>query len=177
MCESCLKPGPAGPGADDSEALGGAAQEGADEHPAAGPRDAAGRVHPGGAWVAARCGAGERAAATRAVRGGLPIVVFPEGTRSLDGEVIALQEGPVLSCAGDRGADCSVAVWGTERCLPKGKTLITPGVVEVRLLRPIDPAGYATREELMAAVHAAIAEALPARMRPLGSGARAVAAG
>ncbi len=107
------------------------------------------------------------AAATRAVRGGLPIVVFPEGTRSLDGRLARFKKGPFYLAQGTGAPIVPVAVWGTERCLPKGKTLITPGVVGVRLLQPIDPAGYATREELMAAVHAAIAEALPERMRPL----------
>ena len=108
------------------------------------------------------------AAAMRAVSEGLPIVVFPEGTRSLDGRLSRFKKGPFYLAQGTGAPIVPVAVWGTERCLPKGKSLITPGVVEVRLLRPIDPAGYATREELMAAVHGAIAEALPESMRPLG---------
>jgi 1-acyl-sn-glycerol-3-phosphate acyltransferase len=34
------------------------------------------------------------------------------------------------------------------------------------MLPPIDPAAYETREELMAAVRAAIADALPEEMKP-----------
>lgn len=115
-------------------------------------------------------------AAAKAVREGLPIVVFPEGTRSLDGRLSRLKKGPFFLAQETGALIVPVAVSGTERCLPKGKSLITPGVVEVRLLKAIDPAEYGTREALMAAVHAALAEALPVSMRPLSSGSRAVAA-
>ncbi len=107
------------------------------------------------------------AAAARAAREGLPIVIFPEGTRSLDGRLSRFKKGPFYLAQGSGVPIVPVAIWGTELCLPKGRTLITPGVVEIRLLTPVNPAAYATREELMAAVHAAIAEALPERMRPL----------
>ncbi len=108
------------------------------------------------------------AAASRVANEGLPIVIFPEGTRSLDGRLSRFKKGPFYLAQGTGAPIVPVAVWGTEQCLAKGRTLITPGVVEVRLLAAIDPAAYATREELMAAVHAAIAGALPERMRPLG---------
>ena len=113
------------------------------------------------------------AAATRAASEGLPIVVFPEGTRSLDGRLSRFKKGPFYLAQGTGAPIVPVTVWGTERCLPKGKSLITPGVVEVRLLEPIDPAGYTTREELMAAVHGAIAGVLPVSMRPLAAAAKA----
>ena len=116
------------------------------------------------------------AAATRAVREGLPIVVFPEGTRSLDGRLSRFKKGPFYLAEGTGAPIVPVAVSGTERCLPKGRSLITPGVVEVRLLKAIDPAEYTTREELIEAVHAAIAAALPESMRPLNSGGRIVTA-
>jgi 1-acyl-sn-glycerol-3-phosphate acyltransferase len=48
----------------------------------------------------------------------------------------------------------------------KGSSAITPGVARIQLLPAIDPADYATRDELMRAVRNAIAEALPAEMKP-----------
>ena len=59
-----------------------------------------------------------------------------------------------------------VAISGTERMMEKGSSLITPGVATIRMLAAIDPAEYATREELMIAVRAAIAGALPEEMKP-----------
>jgi hypothetical protein len=44
---------------------------------------------------------------------------------------------------------------------------ITPGVARVQMLAAIDPKAYATREELMQAVQAALAAALPAEMKPV----------
>jgi hypothetical protein len=39
-------------------------------------------------------------------------------------------------------------------------------VAKVQILRAIDPAGYATRDELMRAARAAMIAALPEEMRP-----------
>jgi 1-acyl-sn-glycerol-3-phosphate acyltransferase len=48
----------------------------------------------------------------------------------------------------------------------KGSAAITPGVARIQMLPAIDPAAYETREELMTAVRAAIADALPEQMKP-----------
>ena len=49
----------------------------------------------------------------------------------------------------------------------KGSAAITPGVAKIAMLPAIDPAAYGTRDELMAAVRAAIAAALPMDMKPV----------
>jgi 1-acyl-sn-glycerol-3-phosphate acyltransferase len=48
----------------------------------------------------------------------------------------------------------------------KGSSAITPGLARIQLLPPIEPADYATRDELMRAVRNAIAETLPQEMKP-----------
>jgi 1-acyl-sn-glycerol-3-phosphate acyltransferase len=47
----------------------------------------------------------------------------------------------------------------------KGSLRIRPGIAHVTFHPPIDPAGFATREELMRAVRISIASALPEWMR------------
>src|SRR5438445_230887 len=59
-----------------------------------------------------------------------------------------------------------IAVSGTERMMKKGSAAIAPGVARVQLLPVIEASEYATREELIRAVRAAIAEALPEEMKP-----------
>jgi len=59
-----------------------------------------------------------------------------------------------------------IAISGTEKMMRKHSAKVTPGVAKVQVLPAIDPAGYATREELMQAARAAIASALPEEMRP-----------
>jgi 1-acyl-sn-glycerol-3-phosphate acyltransferase len=48
----------------------------------------------------------------------------------------------------------------------KGSSAITPGLAHIQLLPAIESSAYETREELMQAVRSAIAEALPAEMKP-----------
>jgi 1-acyl-sn-glycerol-3-phosphate acyltransferase len=49
----------------------------------------------------------------------------------------------------------------------KGSYAITPGLARIQVLPIIEPSNYETREELMLAVKAAIADALPVEMKPL----------
>ena len=49
----------------------------------------------------------------------------------------------------------------------KGSIWIKPGVARFQMLEAIDPKAFASREKLMAAVHDALAAALPSEMKPL----------
>jgi len=60
-----------------------------------------------------------------------------------------------------------IAISGTEKMMRKHSAAVTPGVANIQILRAINPAGYATRDELMRAARAAIASALPEEMRPI----------
>jgi 1-acyl-sn-glycerol-3-phosphate acyltransferase len=58
-----------------------------------------------------------------------------------------------------------VSIYGTEKILGKGELRMHSGEAHVVFHEPIDPAQFATREELTAAVRAAIASGLPEWMR------------
>ena len=60
-----------------------------------------------------------------------------------------------------------VAIAGTQCLMPKDSATIQPGAVQVTYLPLIEPSDYPTREALMEAVHAAIAVALPADLKPI----------
>lgn len=107
------------------------------------------------------------AAAGRALDSGLHILVFPEGTRSVDGRLATFKKGPFFLAMQTGAPIIPVAISGTQRLMGKGSSLVTPGEVSVRMLEAIDPAGFTTREELTVAVRAAIARGLPEGMRPL----------
>ncbi len=106
------------------------------------------------------------AAAADALRSGLNILVFPEGTRSKDGRLAAFKKGPFFLAQQTQAPIIPIALSGTEKMMRKGSIAITPGVARVRLLTAIDPAQYETREELLKAVRKAIADALPEEMKP-----------
>jgi 1-acyl-sn-glycerol-3-phosphate acyltransferase len=107
------------------------------------------------------------AAAADALRSGLNILVFPEGTRSKDGRLSIFKKGPFFLAHQTLAPIVPIALSGTERMMRKGSVAITPGVAKVKLLPAIDPSQYETREELLKAVRKAIADALPDDMRPI----------
>jgi len=106
------------------------------------------------------------AGAAEAIRSGLHFLIFPEGTRSRDGRLSTFKRGPFYLAMETGTPVIPIAISGTQRLMRKGSARIYPGVVQVRMLEPIWPAEFETREELMRAVRAAIAEALPEEMRP-----------
>ena len=106
------------------------------------------------------------AAAEEALRSGLHVLFFAEGTRSEDGRLAGFKRGPFY-LAMDTGAPVvPIAISGTQRMMRKHSAAMTPGVAKIQVLPAIDPAEYATRDDLMSAAHAAIAAALPEEMRP-----------
>ena len=103
--------------------------------------------------------------AQRVLASGLHITTFVEGMRSPDGRMQPFKKG-TFYLAKESGAPCiPISIYGSEKILPVGSWRIHPGVVHIVFHPPIDPADYATREELSEAVRAAIASALPEWMR------------
>lgn len=106
------------------------------------------------------------AAAADALRSGLNILVFPEGTRSKDGRLAAFKKGPFFLAQQTQAPIIPIALSGTQKMMRKGSVAILPGVARVQLLPPIEPSQFETREDLLKAVRKAIADALPDEMKP-----------
>jgi 1-acyl-sn-glycerol-3-phosphate acyltransferase len=106
------------------------------------------------------------AAAAEVVRQGQNFLIFPEGTRSSDGRLQPFKRGPFYLATETGAPVVPIAISGTEKLMPKGTAKIRRGLVRVQMLPAICPRQFATREELMGAVRAAIAAALPDDMKP-----------
>ncbi|MGA9062323.1 MAG: lysophospholipid acyltransferase family protein [Terracidiphilus sp.] len=105
------------------------------------------------------------AQAHRVLATGLHITTFVEGARSPDGRMLPFKKGPFY-LAKDSGAPCiPLSIYGTEKILPWGSVRIHPGTAHIVFHPPVNPADYATRDDLSDAVRAAIASALPEWMR------------
>lgn len=102
-------------------------------------------------------------AAKDALAHGLNIMVFPEGTRSPDGKLLPFKKGAFFLAADTGAPIVPVIISGTTGMMPKGSLKVVPGVAEVRFLPVVEPADYASREELMVAVRGAMERVLGER--------------
>jgi len=107
------------------------------------------------------------AAAAAALRSGLHILIFAEGTRSKDGRLAAFKRGPFYLAMETGAPIVPIVISGTQTMMCKHSAAINPGVARIQMLPPIDPAHYTTRDELMDAVRREMIAALPEEMRPI----------
>ena len=96
---------------------------------------------------------------------GLNMTVFPEGTRSPDGRLLPFKKGPFYLAMDSGVPIVPITILGSELLMPKGSSTIRPGVVQLRFHRPISPAQFKEKEELIATVRREIASALPPSLR------------
>ena len=97
------------------------------------------------------------------------LVIFPEGTRSPDGELLPFRKGAFVAAIHLGVPIVPVVCKGTTRIMPKGQYLsILPGTAELVILDPIPTAGltYEDREHLRDTVRAQIAAELAQPTEP-----------
>lgn len=90
-------------------------------------------------------------------------IIFPEGTRSRDGNLQPFKKGPFVAAIHLGVPVVPVVCKGTQQVMPKGRYLsIWPGTVEVVVLEPIPTTGltYDDRDRLRELVHQRIAAEL-----------------
>ena len=105
--------------------------------------------------------------ASAALKSGLHMLIFAEGTRSKDGRLAAFKRGPFYLAKETGAPIVPMIITGTEKMMRKHSAAITPGVAKVEFLPPIYPNAFANRDQLMQAVRKAMVEALPVEMKPL----------
>jgi 1-acyl-sn-glycerol-3-phosphate acyltransferase len=85
------------------------------------------------------------AAAHERLRGGTSVLLFPEGSRSLDGRIQRFERGGFLLALKTGLPIVPVGVRGTLAAQRRGSFRIAPARVEVRYGAPIDPTPYGIR--------------------------------
>lgn len=100
--------------------------------------------------------------AAEKIRGGLSVVLFAEGTRSLDGCLQPFKKGPFHLALRAAVPIVPVAISGSWGILQPRSLRVTPGVVRVRFEQPIDVAAWPPDDVagLTRHVHAVVRAAL-----------------
>jgi len=85
--------------------------------------------------------------AAQKISAGTSVIIFPEGTRTRDGKMQNFKSGAMV-LAIKSGVDIvPVAIKGTYEILPKGKLLINPGNVLIRIGNPIATKNYKSKDK------------------------------
>lgn len=84
--------------------------------------------------------------AARRIREGASVVIFPEGTRSVDGRLQSFKRGG-FNLALKSGCDIvPVSIRNSYRIVPKGSLMINKGVVDFQIGKPISTRGFTKRD-------------------------------
>jgi 1-acyl-sn-glycerol-3-phosphate acyltransferase len=76
------------------------------------------------------------------IAAGISVVVFPEGTRSRDGQLQRFKNGGFLLAVQTNTEIVPLAIKGSRDLLPSGAWRLRPGTVEVVVDQPVSIAGY-----------------------------------
>jgi 1-acyl-sn-glycerol-3-phosphate acyltransferase len=101
-------------------------------------------------------------ASVAALRGGLSLLIFPEGTRSPDGNLLPFRPGPFSMAIEAQSPVVPITMHGTRELMPKGKASIKPGTIQLWFHPPIETRGMTAddRASLMQQVRGVMEEAL-----------------
>jgi 1-acyl-sn-glycerol-3-phosphate acyltransferase len=110
------------------------------------------------------------ASADRAVeqlRGGVSMVIYPEGTRSRSGRLLPFKRGGFLMAIRAGRPVVPIAIVGAEQLMPKGQRWLRAGDIVLAFHPAIDVSGYGEdgREALLRRVRGIIAGRLPEDLR------------
>jgi len=91
------------------------------------------------------------------VKAGIPVMMFPEGTRSKTGQITAFKNGAFLLSREMSAPIQPLVIHGTHSVLPPGSwTFRSSGTLRVSILAPFHPDAYETLDEFRDAVRTAM---------------------
>ena len=76
------------------------------------------------------------------IRRGRSVILFPEGTRSAEGEITPFKKGAFILALEAMVKIVPVALVGTGQLLPRGSGIFHPGTLSLAIGKPIDPRKY-----------------------------------
>jgi 1-acyl-sn-glycerol-3-phosphate acyltransferase len=106
--------------------------------------------------------------AAQKIRGGMNVIIFPEGTRSEDGNLLPFKKGVFALAIRAKVPIVPVGISGSSRLQPKGSFIPNQkGVIYIRIGKPIDTAqsSRSAKTEIMMTVRQAIEDLISRPMQ------------
>ncbi len=85
--------------------------------------------------------------AAKRIASGTSVILFPEGTRSLDGKLHDFKSGGMVLAIKSGVPVVPVGISGTFEILPKGKLFARPGKVTIRVGHPVETKDYTVKQK------------------------------
>jgi len=98
--------------------------------------------------------------ASRIIREGVSVLIFPEGTRSKDGSIIEFKKGGFVLAVDSGVPVIPIIIHGTRAIMPKKQMIIKSGGVILEIREPIETSLYSrkTKDKLLQKVREVICE-------------------
>ena len=87
--------------------------------------------------------------AAQKIARGVSVVVFPEGTRSPDGQVMQFKKGGFYLAIDSGRPIVPVVICGSHYVMPKGKLRVRPGRIVLSVNRPVETTPYKKTKEVL----------------------------
>jgi len=99
--------------------------------------------------------------AAEIIRGGVSVLIFPEGTRSRDGNIRPFKSGGFILAIDSGAPIVPVIIHGTFPIMPKDRLRIRPGNVVLEIEKPVETSAYSRKDkaELLEKIRRIITEA------------------
>jgi 1-acyl-sn-glycerol-3-phosphate acyltransferase len=98
--------------------------------------------------------------AAKKIKEGVSVMIFPEGTRSLDGNIRPFKKGGFVLAVDSGVPIIPIILHGTRSIMPKGRLRIQSGHVDMDIQPPMETSGYTreSKDDLMEQIRAVICE-------------------